>query len=482
MADARTLPIAATHREIAVKVDGIAVSRESQLLSMTVVKRVNRIASARLAYLDGAAASGEFPLSDAPTFVPGTKIEILAGASGEQTSLFRGVIVRQSLALRERGPGQLIVECRHAAYRLSIGRKSACYFDKTDADILSELLENAGVEADVASTSVSHPQQVQFACTDWDFLLARAEANGRLVFTNDEKVAIKAPSSGSAVCTLQFGATLLELDAQLDARSQLAAVKSVSWDPAQQALIEKDAADPGVGDPGNLGSEALAAVAGLDSFELRHASLAEDEAQAWADAAWLKSKLSKLSGRAKCEGIGTINPGDTVSLANVGERFSGDVLVSGVRHDFDGVQGWKTHLQFGGIDAWSAQQYAMSALLAAALLPAVSGLQIGAVVSNEDAAGEHRVRVRLPLVSSDSEGIWARVANLDAGQERGFFFRPELGDEVVVGFLDDDPRRPVILGMLHSSAKAAPLSGSDDNHEKLIQTRSKLRIYLNDDQ
>src|SRR4029079_4890305 len=98
----------------------------------------------------------------------------------------------------------------------------------------------------------------------------------------------------------------------------------------------------------------------------------------------------------------------------------------------------------------------------------------------EDDAGEHRVRVKLPLVGME-DGIWARVASLDAGHERGFFFRPEVDDEVVVGFLEDDPRRAVILGMLHSSAKAAPLTGSNDNHEKVYQSRSKMRMYFNDD-
>ena len=51
----------------------------------------------------------------------------------------------------------------------------------------------------------------------------------------------------------------------------------------------------------------------------------------------------------------------------------------------------------------------------------------------------------------------------------------------MLGFLNDDPRQAVILGMLHSSAKAAPLEGSEDNHEKVYQSRSKMRLYFNDD-
>ena len=85
------------------------------------------------------------------------------------------------------------------------------------------------------------------------------------------------------------------------------------------------------------------------------------------------------------------------------------------------------------------------------------------------------------MISKDDEGIWARVASLDAGKERGFFFRPEIGDEVVVGFLDEDPRHAVILGMMSSSALPAPMKGSDDNHEKGYVSRSGMRLTFNDD-
>jgi uncharacterized protein involved in type VI secretion and phage assembly len=91
------------------------------------------------------------------------------------------------------------------------------------------------------------------------------------------------------------------------------------------------------------------------------------------------------------------------------------------------------------------------------------------------------VRVRLPLLGLSSDGLWARVASLDAGDDRGFFFRPEIGDEVAVGFLGDDPCHPLILGMLHSSAKPAPLAGSDDNHEKMFKSRSGMRVHFDDD-
>lgn len=482
MSEARTLPVAAEHREFTIKVAGEAVAREHQLLAVSVRSAVNSISAARLVYQDGAASSSDFPLSTTSLFVPGAEVEVLAGSSGDPTSIFKGVVVQQSLKVREQSPPQLVIECRHKASKLTVGRRNACYFDQKDSDVISERLSAAGISADVEATAVSHEQLVQYRATDWDFLLTRAEANGKLVLTEGDNVKVLAPAlSGQPVCTLQFGATVLEFDGEIDSRLQYAAVKSQSWDPAQQALLECEAEAPAVDGPGNYSHDDLAAVAGLEACQLQHTALSEDEAQHWANAQWQKARISKVNGRIKCQGIGTVKPGQVVTLAGVGDRFNGDVFVTGVRHDFDLVQGWKTHVQFGNLQHSFAEQKAVSATPAAALLPVAKGLQIGVVVSNEDPEGEHRVRVRLPLVDTDQDGIWARVANLDAGNERGFFFRPEIGDEVVLGFLEEDPRQAILLGMLHSSAHPAPLEGSDANPEKRFQSREKLVLSFNDE-
>ena len=482
MADERTLPIPAEHREFTVKASGTEIERTQQLLAAYITKSANKISAARLVYLDGSASASSFSLSNADTFVPGKEVEIIAGTGNDPVSLFKGIVVRQSVKVRDHAAPQLVIECRHKAVKLSVGRKNAYFFDQTDSDIISTLLSKASVDADVEATSVTHKQQVQYYCTDWDFLLTRAEANGKLVFTNSDKLEIKKPVfNSSPVCTLQFGSTVLEMDAELDARTQFSAVKGVSWDPAQQGLLQKDAADPGVSGPGNLKTTDLASVIALDHLQLQHAAVTEEEAQAWADAEWLQSQMNCVNGRFKSEGIATVKPGDIVTVDGVSDRYNGNVFVTAVRHDFDVVHGWKTHIQFGSVENNLSAEHETCAPKASALLPGVNGLQIGIVVSNEDPDGEHRVRVRMPLVSADEDGTWARVASLDAGDDRGFFFRPEIGDEVVLGFLNDDPRQAVILGMLHSSAKPAPLQGSDDNHEKVYQSRSKMKLYFNDD-
>ena len=477
----RTLPIAAEHREFTVKVSGQAVPREHALQALSVTAAANRIASARLTYVDGAAGQGDFPLSNQPLFAPGAAVEISAGAGSNPALVFKGIVTGIRLKVREASPSTLIVECRHAASRLTLVRRSANFFDKTDSDAMTSLLGAAGVGGSVDSTTVTHKQLVQHDCSDWDFINARAAANGLLVLTRAADLAIRKPEIVPFAAELRFGATLLEIDAEVDGRAQTAAVKVLTWGSADQALTTTDGETPAFKTPGNFDPDTLAGGAGPAALLLRHAALDAAEAAALAAATWQTTRLDLASGRLKCAGIATLLPGDTVKLSGVGQRFSGDVLISGVRHEFDTTGGWKTHLQFGGTAPDPALRERLQSHRTATLLAPVAGLQAGVVTDNEDPEGEFRVRVMLPLVVDGDDGVWARVAAVDAGSDRGFFFRPEVGDEVLVGFLDDDPRQPVILGMLHSSAMAAPLSPSNDNPQKGYKSRSGIQLLFDDD-
>ena len=84
------------------------------------------------------------------------------------------------------------------------------------------------------------------------------------------------------------------------------------------------------------------------------------------------------------------------------------------------------------------------------------------------------------MISEYETGIWARVNCLDAGLNRGAFFRPDINDEVLLGFIDDDPRHPVVLGMLNSSANPAPIQATDDNPRKGFVTKQGLKFMFND--
>jgi len=485
MSDARAIPTPAPADRPTFKilVEGQAISGEYQVQSVTVYRSYNQIAAADLLFLDGDPATEAFRVSDAAEFVPGAAIEILAGYHGDEESIFKGIVIRHGLRAYQERPSVLRVSCRDAAVKLTVGRRSAYYYEVTDSDVIEELADGASLQKEVEATSVTHASMVQFNSTDWDFIVTRAEANGKLVLTRDGTLVVHAPDpAASPSLALTYGSTILDFEASMDARDQVKSLTASAWDAANQERLEIDGADSSAASPGNVTADELADVLELDPLLLRHGGLLPDsELQAWADARRLAAALAKVQGRVRIQGVATVSPGDVIELDGVGDRFNGNALVSGVRHAIDS-QNWITDLSIGmSPDAFGVRNRDVIGAPANGLLPAVSGLEIGLVTALEDPDGEDRVQVRIPRIDPAEEGVWARVAALDAGEERGTYFRPEIGDEVVLGFLGDDPRNPIILGMLNSSAKPAPITAADDNHEKGIVTRSGMKILFNDE-
>lgn len=486
MTDDRTVPTPAPADRPTFKIhaNGAPISQEFQVQAIIVSRSVNRVASAEILIFDGDPATEDFKVSNADDFVPGSKIEILAGYHSDEESIFKGIVIRHGLRVYKNKPSLLRIECRDDAVKLTIGRKSAYYYEMTDSEIIEEIAGNAGLEPDVEATDATHPHMVQFYTTDWDFVVSRAEANGKLVVTGDGTLVAKAPDGGKdPALALTHGRNLLDFEAVMDARDQFDSVKSFAWDAANQEMLEIEGAEPTAVAPGNVSGGDLAAVIGLEALQLKHAGqIRDDELQAWADGQLTKSAFGKVRGRVRIQGISAIGPADVVELAGLGDRFNGKALVCGIRHEID-TENWETDISLGLAAEWFATSATnVVATPANGLVPGVPGLQIGLVTALEDDPdGEHRIQVRIPMIDPSEEGVWARVSTLDAGDNRGSFYRPDIGDEVLLGFLNDDPRNPVVLGMMNSSAKPAPLAASDDNFERGFVTKSAMKLLFDDD-
>ena len=114
-------------------------------------------------------------------------------------------------------------------------------------------------------------------------------------------------------------------------------------------------------------------------------------------------------------------------------------------------------------------------------LARIPGVVVGIVTNNKDDDGMGRVKVKLPSISDTDETYWARVAAPMAGKERGFYFLPEVGDEVLVAFAYGDPRFPFILGALWNGKEAPPATNGDGKNDvRVIKSRSGHLIRLTD--
>lgn len=465
--------------------NGKDITHNYAVLSLSVNREVNRIPSARLVLQDGSAALETFEASEGDDLIPGKELEIALGYDGNDRTVFKGVIIKHGLKVAPNGDSVLILDCKDVAVGLTIGRHSRYFRDVKDSEAIATIFKDYGkIEPKLEATRVEHREIVQYYSTDWDFILSRAEVNGQIVLVENGIVNVREPTtSSSPSVTLTYGANILEMEAEMDARHQYAQVSAKAWDYDAQALLEATGKEPSLSDHGNLSGKTLARVAGLEKLELRHGGLVNSqELQEWANAQMLKSRLGKIRGRIKTKGYQDTKPDSLIKLAGVGSRFNGLAYVSGVRHELNGGT-WRTHLQIGLDPQWFYKEEGVMEQPASGLIPGVSGLQIGVAVKLEaDPTKSDRVLVKSPIIDEQTnDGIWARIATLDAGNKRGSFFRPEIGDEVVLGFINDDPRHPVILGMLNSGKNPAPVVVKDTNHEKGFITRSGMKVFFDDE-
>jgi len=113
------------------------------------------------------------------------------------------------------------------------------------------------------------------------------------------------------------------------------------------------------------------------------------------------------------------------------------------------------------------------------------GVYVGQVTDIKDPDGQGRVRVKLPWSPDSGDGlyeVWARLAVLMAGNNRGTWFIPDVNDEVLISFEAGDPRRPYVVGALWNGQDTPPesMDGGGRNFKKTIRSRNGVKVVLDD--
>jgi phage-related baseplate assembly protein len=98
------------------------------------------------------------------------------------------------------------------------------------------------------------------------------------------------------------------------------------------------------------------------------------------------------------------------------------------------------------------------------------------VKDNNDPQGMGRVRVQFFWQKGDELSPWIRMIQPYAGSGKGFYFIPEVGEEVMVDFENGNAERPFVLGAHYNGAAKSGYSPTT----KAIHTQSGTKILLND--
>ena len=471
-----------------IKIGGAQIPDIVEVQEIQLDMEINRISSATLVIMDGGAiGSGEeaFGNSEGKLFVPGQEIEITLGYDNSRKTAFKGVVVAQRLRVRN-GSSQLIIRCKDKAFGMTKGRSNAIFHNKTDSEAIKSIASNySGISLKLDQTTEKIPTNMQYNCSDWDFVVMRAEANNMVVTTHQNNLNIqKIDFSKKADFEINAAQFVIEIDLNLTNEDLVSEVGITAWDShSQKEQTVTVALSDGLAQ-GNLSANKIAMQVGTKAAAISSsAPLTEAEMKLMGASIISKSVMAKIEGSITVPGTTAILAGDIITLSGFSKRYNGKAYITRVSHEVaDGA--WITTLTVGAPKRFHASIPDVMSAPASGILPAANGLQIATVKKIiEDPFNNFRVLISLPSFSGPGlvDGVWARLAVPYATENAGFFFFPEIGDEVIVSFLNNDPRFPVITGSLYSSKRPPAETPEEGNRYKSIRTSSGIQIRFDDE-
>ncbi len=421
---------------------------------------------------------------DSSQLAVGVEVEIKV----ENVVLINGEITALEPDLAQATP---VVQVRgyDRAHRLHRGRHRTAYLNVTDSDLANQIAGDAGLSAQADSTTEVFEYVYQNNLTHWEFLQERAGRIGFGCYVQGRNLYFKTlGQSGGTTIDLEWGNELTWFRPRLSSSAQVKEVIVRGWDPgAKEAIVgqatPRAAAQPAVGTEVG-GDEAQSA------FQMNAQMVVVDrpvytrgEADTMAQAVADELGGSYLQAEGEAMGNPNLQAGCKVNIAGVGTRFSGQYFVTRATHSYGSGAGYSVRFSVTG-----QRPSSLGALLAGKRsLPdsRVPGVVPAIVTNNEDPDGLGRVKVKYPVFSDEIESDWVRMASPMAGPERGFYWLPEVNDEVLVAFEFSDVRRPYVIGSLWNGVDKPPeetgnvVSGGEVK-QRIIKTRDGHLIILED--
>ncbi|MCS4320703.1 phage protein D [Serratia sp. BIGb0234] len=381
----------------------------------------------------------------------------------DEKTLFNGYLVQKKIQLKGKY-WSVRLEARHALQKLTFLPRSRVFSQQDDHTLLKALLRPAGVsltQKAYAQLSSKHDQLIQFRLSDWQFIRSRLlSTNCWLLPDATSDAVVISPLSDAAIAprTLTRKSrdyTLYEVNLSFDNRFTLDSLSLQGWDIAAQRLTPAQKSPASAFRPWKPEGKAGQSPAMQQDYALAFSMLPEATLKTLSNS-WLNhQQMTGVQGYIELAGTRNFAPGESITLSGFGAGLDGTVILSGVNQRFNIEDGWRSELVIG---------------MPASMLepaPPVRSLHIGKVADfTADPQHLDRIALHLPALNLPDSLIFARLSKPWASHASGFCFYPEPGDEVVVGFIDSDPRYPIILGAMHNPKNTAPFPPDEKNNRK----------------
>ena len=394
---------------------------------------------------------------------------------------FIGVVTEVSLDNSIDGLNTVLLTAHSPTVLLDGFVQNSFHYEMKASDIIKEIVGKYPITVgSIDATEATLKHSIQYRETDYQFIMRLASTNGMFAHYNGKEFGVSASTAGVTevlywreslgVFALGLGTGIEKVGSQV--YDYVKKDYYVGWtDPHLRSSLS---------DLPKLSFEASQSLYVTESFipAVNAASQAELDKALELFRENLVGRIATGHGES-C--IPAVSVGKAIMIKGM-DKLDGLYWVKSVRHVFD--ESGKYHNTFActPLDMAFPQHRISKAPF--------TDLQTAFVLDVDDPEKLGRVKVQWPWNVGDAHlpglDVWVRVLTPHAGEKRGWFCIPEVGDEVLVGFEHGDPHRPVVLGSLYNGkdippSDGHPISWSADNNLKLFRTKSGNEIYFCDD-
>jgi type VI secretion system secreted protein VgrG len=401
---------------------------------------------------------------------------------------FKGIITETQVVRTSGASGGIIINGYSPTILMEGAPNTRSFSDKSLSDIAKDVLSKySDVKNSISiSNDTTLPYTVQYSESDFAFLCRMAQKKGQWLYYNGEELLFGKPKSKTF--TLEYGRTLHSFNIEMRAKSL--AFEYVGYDPSNADTQKASSFEVDYNAQGYAKSifEASKKMYPNPSTLLYFHSLEEGNSRTHLIdrvTTQLNSRSADLvTAKGDSDETG-IRIGDVVAIKEPSFSLTGNILdglqeqnfgnyiVTDIMHicdesgnyhnTFDAVPEGVVSPPYGNVHS----------------IP-IAETQPATVISNNDPEGLGRVQVSFAW-QTEGNTPWIRMTNPHTGGNKGFYFIPEVGEEVLVAFEGGNAEKPFVLGAMYNGGGKSGYA-EETNKIKAIHTRSGHIIKFTEDE
>ena len=406
----------------------------------------------------------------------GKKISLSYWQYGSENQVFSGIVTGLKNR-KESGYGKLVITGHSPSILLENGRADRSFEQLSLSQIVKEIGVNypqeGKIHAEEQELNVRRvlPYTVQSQESDFGFIQRLATRYGEYFYYNGKELIFG--NKAEPVLELSEGRELIELEFELGLRAQ--GFSGLAYDAEKGESIQYNAQEVQT----EWKENALQAVAVQASKQLfgnaPKSVFSGSEKSQELEEMLLKEKENRESliwvrGRSRDS---RLKNGSRAKLTDINGRAMETYRIVEIRHYYNGDEYYN---EFVGVSDVLHPPYQDSGAFPK------SHEQMGRVVENADPLGLGRVRVQMMWQEAGSEKTpWIRLLQPHSGSGKGFYFVPEIGEEVLVGFQGGNAEKPYVIGTQYNGKEKSGYADKE-NSIKAVHTRSGHKLVFTEDE